>query len=192
MNEKTWKYIAFSLAMLVVLVAFRWATGATSAPSPNPDLSRIVPTWTPTGLSASVASEPMGPVPQPTPTPVVCLRGEHRDYVRSVGLLVAKFSDTLILSASTPRILLAPIIQDLQATRREALFLNAPPCGSLARKMILDSMDLAISSMSAFLADPNSDASDQINDAAESLAKAVTYLTATIDQPELGLTPPAE
>lgn len=88
----------------------------------------------------------------PTPTPLG--RCSSTDAQRLVGAIQTKageWDDATHLANSTPRVALAPQIQNLQRIRREAAALTVPSCGARTLALLITYFDTTISAFIDFL-----------------------------------------
>src|SRR5574341_1463024 len=91
----------------------------------------------------------------PTSAPIVdreC-QASTDAYINKVAPLLTEFGDTVKVANSTPRIALAPIIQELQKTRRSISDIPVPRCAAGAATLLLTSLDEIINAMISFLGD---------------------------------------
>jgi hypothetical protein len=87
----------------------------------------------------------------PTPTPDPCSAGEIKRYAEAIRDVSREFADAYTVATSAPRMSLAPVIQDLQAIRREAEDLEVPECAAPAKDALIAYMNVAIEAFTAFM-----------------------------------------
>lgn len=89
---------------------------------------------------------------KPTPTPLGrCASGDAQRLINTLQSKAQEWDDAVKLANSTPRIALAPQVQNLQRIRREAAALSVPSCGAKSQALMLAYMDTAINAFIDFL-----------------------------------------
>jgi len=64
-----------------------------------------------------------------------------------------EFADTVEVASSTPRVALAPVVQDLQRIKRDVADIPAPSCARSASNLIIRGMDGVVNGFVDFMAD---------------------------------------
>ncbi len=91
------------------------------------------------------------PIP-PTPTPLGrCSTADAQRLINTLQSKAQEWDDANQLANSTPRISLAPQVQNLQRIRREAAALSVPTCGTKAHALMVSYMDTTINAYIDFL-----------------------------------------
>ncbi len=108
------------------------------------------------GTIAGAPSEPtVTPTPTavPSPTPVPpCSTRDGRRVFDALNAHAREWDDAIKLANSTPRMQLAPQIQNLQRIRRDVQAQEWPACGQAAQGLLVALMDAQIEGFIAFLA----------------------------------------
>jgi len=103
--------------------------------------------------------------PSATPPHVssVC-RSATQDYLDEIQASMVEFLDTVDVADSTPRIALAPLIQDMQRLRRDIQKVAPPDCARPASSLLMNGIDGIINGFTSFLAnDPDATVSRRLN-----------------------------
>lgn len=87
----------------------------------------------------------------PAPTPDPCSPAEVQQYVDAIDDVGRRFDDAVSLADSTPRMSLAPMIESMQAIRRDAEDLEVPECAESVRFALVLYMDRTINAFISFL-----------------------------------------
>ncbi len=99
----------------------------------------------------SACGKAHAPIP-PTPTPLGrCSTTDAQRLLNTIQPKAQEWDDANKLASSTPRISLAPQIQNLQRIHRESAALSVPACGLYARTLMVSYMDATINGYIDFL-----------------------------------------
>lgn len=98
----------------------------------------------------AVATEQPAPTAVPIPTIPPCAT-EARAFIDTAKPMAERWDDAAKLAGSTSRMSLAPQIASMQAIRRDAQALEAPPCAEQSKQYLLEAMDKTIDAYIAFL-----------------------------------------
>lgn len=141
--------------------------------------SRIIGAVMASLLLLSACAIMPGVVPTATPTrdPNVCMPEDVTKYKTLTREIVSQFEDAFQLASNTPRITLSPVIQNMQAIRREAQALELPVCTHNAQNRLIDYMDVSINAFSAFMGQRPEDEVNGLFNAAQ-LRRSQYYETA--------------
>jgi len=103
-----------------------------------------------------------------------CSREEARGAVDALQPLLDEYMDHFERASSTGRIALAPVIGDIQETRREVRGLEVPDCAAEVRDAIADAIDASIDGFLAFQSDESESTIERHFDRAGDLLEQVT------------------
>ena len=79
-------------------------------------------------------------------------QAETSAYLEKLRPLNTKFIDATTVANSTGRIALAPIVRDMQQTRRDMLDIPSPQCAKQAVSLISEGTDLIVNNYIRFMA----------------------------------------
>lgn len=102
-------------------------------------------------VGALVATERPASTAVLIPTAPPCATAA-RAFIDTAKPMAERWDDAAKLAGSTPRMSLAPQIASMQAIRRDAQALEAPPCAEQAKQYLLGAMDASINAYIDFLA----------------------------------------
>ena len=98
-----------------------------------------------------------------------CTSCDLEGYKDSVNPIIQKWDDAESLALSSPRIALAPQIENLQEIKREAENLKIPECTQKVHKYLVASMDSTIDAFLAFLQQDDNESKSQMLEAKDQM-----------------------
>lgn len=120
------------------------------------------------------------PTPEPTPTPVPC-HVQAAPFVADARELAGRLSDLYDVAGSTPRMGLAPLVQQFQDLRREAEELAAPECAENTKLLLVESIRDGTDGFIAFMAQKQE---HTVSHLFESAAEKMTTVAEQLDELE--------
>ncbi len=119
-----------------------------------------------------------GPTIMPTPPRAseIC-QSVTQDYFAEIQPLLEDWQDTVEVANSTSRIALSPVVQDMQAIRRDIADVPVPDCAQDASGLLLIGLGDVVDSFLDFMADSETDSA-----IAQSMNMGLLEMTAAIDQ----------
>lgn len=91
-----------------------------------------------------------------------CIKSNVEAKLEEMNVLIDEFTDGVKLAGSTPRMSLAPQIEDLQEIRRRAHEVEVPDCMDNLKAAWINTMDVGIDTFIDFLADKPTDFGEAI------------------------------
>jgi uncharacterized protein YceK len=109
-------------------------------------------------------------------------QAQAKDYRVKIAPLVTKFSDTLKLADSTPRMSLPPIISNLQTIRRDLLAVPAPECVKTSTTLLADGSDMVVNGYMHFMANQDTNSvSRDLNTGMSKLMDGISQVVAVAE-----------